>query len=159
MNPNLLLGGFTQNTYVNYQDEERNEEKRNEKAYIEAYNTVPQTILTGGNVFFPIVSIVENVDTNTATGEFTIKADGVYSISLGIIAAAATTPSIPQFGIYVNSILRPSTTFAGIEGALLELKTGDILTIKNSSQGGTVTTSPSAGTNPSVAAKIVIFKI
>lgn len=164
---NLLLNRTSNNdTFVNYESEEitQETETRCGEAFIEAYNTVPQTITTGGNVFFPVVSLQENLDTNSATGEFTIKKDGFYYLAIGIAASGTDvtvppTPSIPQFSIFVNGVFKPSSPFVAVEGALLQLKAGDIITVKPTAASSTVVTNVNAGKNPSVTAKIVIFKI
>ena len=168
MSLNLMFNNGSRggnNTYLNYEPETLETETETEcgKAFIEAYNTVPQTITTGGNVFFPVVTLQENLDTNSSTGEFTIKSDGIYNIEIGIAAAGTTTvpptPSIPQFSIFVNGVFKPSTTFVAVQGALLSLKSGDIVTVRNRSASPTVVTNTNAGLDPSVTAKIVIFKI
>lgn len=164
---NLLLNRTSNNnTFVNYESEEITQETETicGAAFIEAYNTVPQTITTGGNVFFPVVSLQENLDTNSATGEFTIKTDGFYYLAIGIVAAGTDvtvppTPSIAQFSIFVNGVFKPSSPFVAVEGALFRLKAGDIITVKPTAASSTVVTNVNAGKNPSVTAKIVIFKI
>ena len=155
----LLLNRGSNNKVVNYQSETLSTDVECVKTFIEAYNTVPQTILQNANVFFPVVSLQSNIDTNSATGEFTIKTDGVYSVAIGIAASAVVTPSIAQFSVYVNGLLKLSTPFVAVEGALLSLKVGDIVTVRNTSQSGSALTNVNFGLNPSVTAKIVMYKI
>ena len=146
-------------TFINY-----GENVAVEKQIISACNKTPQVIpnITNvtpatpniANVLFPVLSIQKGITTNTSTGEFTINVNGYYSVQVGIVVLG-----VAQFGIYINGILSAGTPFQAVEGAVLLLNKGDILTVRNTTTAGNVTTVASVGLNPAVTAGIIMFKI
>jgi len=139
---------------------------KNNNVYGSFYTTVSQTVLTEGDVVFDSISVVNGLQWNpTGSNPEQIKVleDGVFQ--LGFLGTNSTAL---QLSFTLNGVPIDSTTQGLNRGAaqisvrtLLELKKGDIVTIRNhiSNNGEIILSQNTGGALASISAILVMVKV
>jgi hypothetical protein len=130
-------------------------------AYAFVYSTSLQSIALGAPVSYEIVASILNF-TPISTTQLRCDLDGIY---FEIKTIDTLEPN--ACALYVNGVLYPGTWFGAnstaqdVGEAIIVLKAGDILEVRNqSSQGGTINLSPlGSGANPTVGQTTSAFSI
>lgn len=130
------------------------------EAHASVYSNTPHTTLPGANIVFDLAQYAVNIDYINGNDYLNVRRNGLYYFSW-----SATFNEPCQLGVFINTVLDPTTVIANNSGAtvtsasqMLRLLVGDRVELRNTGNNTLTSASPAIG-NPLLASQNVDFTI
>jgi hypothetical protein len=132
-------------------------------AHVSVYSYTQHTTLPGGNIVFDLAQYATNVDYTNGDDYIIVRRTGLYYFAWSLILNEPC-----QLGIFINTVLDPSTVVGNNSGAtvtaasqMLRLISGDRIELRNLGLNPITSASPAVGNPllPSQNVDFTIFKI